>query len=74
MSCEILNLHQGNLLKGIDKKTDRREDIEPIKSVFFLCSLPNRTLFIRKQNGWKLQSFLYIIVSKKYYLRFGQHC
>ena len=27
-------LHQGNLSKGIDKKTVRREDIEPIKRVF----------------------------------------
>ena len=28
---------QGNLLKGVDKKTGRREGIEPIKS-FYLCS------------------------------------
>ena len=44
---------QGNLLKGIDKKTFRREGIEPIKRDFLLSN----KFFIGKQNGRKLQSF-----------------
>ena len=44
---------QGNLLRGIDKKTIRREGIS-------IYSLLSNTLFIRVQNGSKLQSFLYM--------------
>ena len=37
---------QGNLLKGIDKKTVRREGIEPIKRVFFTYVLFSVTHFL----------------------------
>ena len=37
-----------------------------------LCSLLSNTLFIRKQNGLKLQSFLYMIFSKDYFLTGNQ--
>ena len=47
----------GNLLRGIDKE------------IFFsLYSLLSNTLFIREQNGWKLQSFykdMYDLFQKK---------
>ena len=49
--------NQGNLLKGIDKKTVR---------FVYSCSLLSNTLFIRKQNGSELQSFLCLIFSKHY--------
>ena len=59
-----LGISQGNLLKGIDKKTVRRESIEsiePIKRVFNYVLFPvsSNKLFKRKQNGWKLH-FIYI--------------
>ena len=34
--------HQGNLLKGIDKKTVRIERIQPMKRVFFLLILSSQ--------------------------------
>ena len=40
-------LAQGNLLKGINKKTLRREEIEPIKRVYNLSSLLNNTLLLQ---------------------------
>ena len=46
-STHIYYFYQVNLLKGVDKKTVRREGIEPS---FYLCSLFSNTLFIRKQN------------------------
>ena len=64
-------LHQSNFLRGIDKKTE--EELEEREfHVVYLCSLLSNTHFIRKQNGSKLQSFLYIIFSKKYFLN-GNH-
>ena len=44
-STHIYYFYQVNSLKGVDKKTVRREE----KS-FYLCSLFSNTLFIRKQN------------------------
>ena len=41
--------NQGNLLKGIDKKTGG-EGIKPINQVS-TCSLVSNTLFVRRQNG-----------------------
>ena len=38
---ECVHCDKGNLLKGFDKKTVRREDIEPIKRVLSLYSLLN---------------------------------
>ena len=56
MACLSSDYHhfQGNLLRGIDKETVRRE------GMFCFYSLLSNTLFIRKKNGSKLQSFLYI--------------
>ena len=51
---------QSNLVRGIDKKTIRRKGI----LICLLMSLLSNTLFLRKQNGLKLQSFLYLIYSK----------
>ena len=52
-------LIQGNLWKSIEKKTGRREGVSLCYNLF--TSLLSNTLFIRKQNGSKLQYFLYIM-------------
>ena len=61
---------KGNLSRGIDKKTARREGISFFYSVLFYIS---NTFLIRKQNGSKLQSFLYIIFFQKYFFLNGDH-
>ena len=66
------SLSQGNLLRGIDKRTIRREAIS-----FCLCSLLSNTLFIWKQDGSELQSFLYNFFPKNIFwieTIHGQHC
>ena len=46
--------HQGNLLKGIDKKIGRREIIEPIKRVFtyFLFSILTYYCYYYEETKW----------------------
>ena len=55
--------NHGNLLKGIDKKTVRKENIEPIKRVY-TYALFSKTLFIWKQNCSELH-FLYTVFQKR---------
>ena len=64
---------QGNLLKGIDKKTGRREGKEPIKRVFTQCLFSvTHSLQGNKMFG-NCSLFLYIvIVSKNYFLNGNQ--
>ena len=59
---------QGNSFKGIDKKLLEQREFQ----IVHLCPGFSNTLFRRKQNGPKLQSFLYLIISK-YYLLNGNH-
>ena len=70
---------QGNLLKGIDKKTGRREDIEPIKRVFTSAGTRGRSNYISGGTRWRglklmdclfwfLFSF-YNLICKKNFLR-----
>ena len=55
-TCRICGgANHANLLKGTDKKTGTREPIN--RCIPYLCSFLSNTLFIRKQNDWKLQSF-----------------
>ena len=55
-TCRICGgANHANLLKGTDKKTGTREPIN--RCITYLCSFLSNTLFIRKQNDWKLQSF-----------------
>ena len=59
--------HQGNLLRGIDNKPNRR---------LVICLLLSKRLFKRKQNGSKFQ-FLFIIFPKISFWTetiYGQHC
>ena len=47
----IVRSAQGNLLKGIDNKTDRRQGLEPIKRVFTnMCSSQQHTFY--KKTKW----------------------
>jgi hypothetical protein len=41
----IPEMDQGNLLKSIDKKTSRREGIEPVKRVFTYILFSERTFY-----------------------------
>ena len=53
---KIKIVDQGNLIRGVDKKTVKEREFQFV----YICSLFCNTLFIRKQNGSKLQSFRYI--------------
>ena len=60
-STHIYYFYQVNLLKGIDKKTIRREGIEPS---FYLCSHFSTTLCIRKQYASELHFLIYNFLPK----------
>ena len=57
--CKMLASRiQGSQLRGNDKKTGRREGMEPIQR-FYRCYLLSNTLFKAEQNGSMLQVFIY---------------
>ena len=64
-NCTVLS--QSNLLKGIVNKTIGRwrfRRLHPGAPIVYLCRLLSNTLFIRQQNGTKLQGFFYKTFSK----------
>ena len=58
---EKLHFFQGNLFRGIDKKTVRREGI----SICLLMISSQQHSYIRKQNGCKLQSIFFFFPKNK---------
>ena len=58
-----VHLNQDNLLKGIDKKTVRREDIG--QKEFLLCSLFSKRLFYKETKWYGIILHFFNILSPK---------